>query len=154
MREVSKLAILDYAKTKKFREGKSDEFREANENYVKGVFQVGISSSPDSDAKKNMINVANSIHRDRLQIKYMLETLNKRNVGLDTINREIGKLVKEFEDNYGIKFDSQSREGEFLIVRSVDDYLQELGWGNLDPKNESNIINYIYNNDLGLGVVQ
>ena len=152
MREVSKLAILDYAKTKKFREGKSSEFKEANENYVKGVFQVGYTSSPDSKAYENMVSVSDRIHRDRLQILYMLQALDKQDVDLTRINDQIGKLVTQFEDSYGINFDSQTREGEFMI-NNVDSYIAGLGWANLQA-DQNNILSYIYNTDLGLGLQQ
>jgi len=152
MREVSKLAILDYAKTKKFREGKSSEFKEANENYVKGVFQVGYTSSPDSKAYENMVSVSDRIHRDRLQILYMLQALDKQDVDLTRINDQIGKLVTQFEDSYGINFDSQTREGEFMIS-NVDSYIAGLGWATIGA-DKMNILSYIYNTDLGLGLQQ
>ena len=152
MREVSKLAILDYAKTKKFREGKSSEFKEANSDYVKGVFQVGISSPPDSDAKKNMISVSNRIHRDRIQILNIIQALDKKDVDLTRINDQVKILVDQFEDSYGINFDSQTRQGEFMIS-NVDSYIAGLGWATIDAT-ENNIISYIYNTDLGLGLQQ
>ena len=151
MEEVSKLAILDYAKTKKFREGKSDQFKQASEDYVKGVFQVGFTSSPDSDAYKNMVSVSDRIHRDRLQILYMIQALDKQDVDLTRINDQIGKLVTQFEDSYGINFDSQTREGEFKIS-DVDSYIEGLGWATIGA-DKMNIMSYIYTNDLGLSLV-
>ena len=151
MREVSKLAILDYAKTKKFREGKSDQFKEANSDYVKGIFQVGYTSGQDSDAYKNMVSVSDRIHRDRLQILYMIQALDKKDVDLTRINDQIKILVDQFEDSYGINFDSPTREGEFMIS-NVDSYIEGLGWATIGA-DKNNIMSYIYTNDLGLSLV-
>ena len=152
MREVSKLAILDYAKTKKFREGKSDQFKEANADYVKGVFQVGYTSAQDSEAFGNMVSVSNRIHRDRIQILNIIQALDKKDVDLSRINEQVKILVDQFEDSYGINFDSQTREGEFMIS-NVDSYIEGLGWANLQA-DQNNILSYIYNTDLGLGLQQ
>ena len=99
-----------------------------------------------------MVSVSDRIHRDRLQILYMIQALDKQNVDLTRINDQIGKLVTQFEDSYGINFDSQTREGEFKIS-NVDSYIEGLGWATIGA-DKLNILSYIYNTDLGLGLQQ
>jgi hypothetical protein len=99
-----------------------------------------------------MVSVSNRIHRDRIQILNIIQALDKKDVDLSRINEQVKILVDQFEDSYGINFDSQTREGEFMIS-NVDSYIAGLGWANLQA-DQNNILSYIYNTDLGLGLQQ